>query len=69
MISGSSVPVALDKLLKLSEHQFVTSSTEEGVCSNPWQGGCGDQLGGKYFSPFLAHKVGERGVICASPER
>ena len=65
----SPIPVTLNKLLKLSERQFVSSSAEESVGSSPWQCVCGDQLLGKFFTPFLVYRVRGRGWICRSSER
>lgn len=50
--------VTLDKLLKLSDHQFISSSAEESVSTDPLQGGCGDQFDGTHLSPFPAQVRG-----------
>lgn len=51
--------MTLDKLLKLPEHhQFISSSAEKSVGTDPLQGGCGDQSYGRYLAPFLAQGWG-----------
>lgn len=58
VISGPSPPCDFKQDIEtLPEGRFVSSSAEEGVGRDPWQGGCGVEFHGKSFTPFLAHSV------------
>lgn len=47
-----------DKLSKLPQCQFISSSVEESVGTTPLQGSCGGQVDEKHLAPFLAEGSG-----------
>lgn len=50
--------MTLDKVLNLSDHQFISSSAEESVSTDSMQGTCGDQFDATHLSPFPAQDRG-----------